>query len=159
MSSASFSACKVCSVKSPGSPGPAPASQTSPGAKSGKSGKFSANSFASITGFAPEPALVGSVVERAVTKIIRRQHVADQDQRGAIDAGLANFANDGAERGANDLLIRPAGAKHHDRRTILAIGRQQFGDGLVDRMNREVNSECGPRRSKRREIFGRRHRR
>src|ERR1700733_12262608 len=108
MSSASFSACKVCSVKSPGSPGPAPASQTSPGGKSGKSGKLSANSAASITDIAPEPALIGGVVERAVAKIVRGQHVADQDQRGSIDAGLVNLGGDGAERSANNLLVGPA---------------------------------------------------
>src|ERR1700759_3272767 len=159
MSSASFIACNVCSVSNPGSPGPAPASQTSPGKKSGKSGKFSASSAASITDIAPEPALIGGVVERAFAKVVRGQHVADQDQRGSIDAGLANLGYDGAERGADNLLVRPAGAKHHDSRTILAIGRQQLGDGLVNGMNRQMDGERGPGCGKRGEVFARGHRR
>ena len=40
----------------------------------------------------PKPALIGGVVERAFAKIARGQHLADQDQRGAVDAGLLNLA-------------------------------------------------------------------
>src|ERR1700709_953941 len=69
-----------------------------------------------------KPALIGAVIERAVAEIAGGQHFADQNQRGAIDAGLLNLVDDGAERGADDLLVRPTGAKHHGDRAVLAVG-------------------------------------
>src|ERR1700749_1477831 len=61
-----------------------------------------------------KPALIGTVIERAIAEIAGTQHVADQNERGAVDAGLLDLSDDGAERGADDLLIRPTGTKHHD---------------------------------------------
>src|SRR3984957_19408135 len=79
----------------------------------------------------PEPALIGAVIQRAVAEIPRRQHLADENERGAIDAGFRDLADDGAERGPDDPLVRPAGAEHHGNRTAFAIGGNEFGDGLV----------------------------
>ncbi len=63
------------------------------------------------------------------------QHLADENKRGAIDVGFLDLADDGAEGGPDNPLVRPARAKHHGDRTGLAIGGNEFGDGLVERVN------------------------
>ena len=48
---------------------------------------------------------------------------------------FCDLLRDRAERRPDDLLVRPAGAKHHGDRAVLAVSGEQLRDGLVDRVN------------------------
>src|SRR5262249_9735605 len=77
-------------------------------------------------------AVAGGGVEVAVAGSVGGQHAADDDDRGALDAGRVHLGGDVGEGAAQDRLGGLAGVGDHRRRAVGAVVGQQLRDDLVD---------------------------
>ena len=108
---------------------------------------------------APEPPLIGSVVQGAFAKILRAKRLSHQDKRRAFDcARRRDLLHKFAERRADDFLLGPTRPVNNGGGTICAIEGQKLGDRFFQNVDREVDGERGAGRREGCKRFSGRHR-
>ncbi len=74
----------------------------------------------------PQHVMMVGGVEPAVLEAFGGERPADQDQRRPRDAETLDLAADRGERAADDALVGPGRAMHHDHRAVGAAGRREL---------------------------------
>ena len=86
-------------------------------------------------------AIIFGGVEAGVFKAFAREGRTDEDQGRAGDV-FADVRFQSGQRGADHLLVGPAGAVDHGDGAVRAIGRGQVGDDPIEIANGQVDGQC-----------------